>query len=154
MLRFRHKCRRQHARGKLQLTLRDNVALTLALAQDRSSSALLNTTGRELCVISILNDISVAVRWLPSEWNSSNRGTRMYDPPPRDFFCDARDVGAGALPLSARHERKPHGVQTAKRLRRKASALDHRLLSEITSPGTGALTKGRLVSDTRVILEF
>ena len=67
MLVVRHKCRAQHARGKLQPTLCDNFVLKSALAKGRSSSALLNTTCRELCAVSIFNDISVAVRWLPSE---------------------------------------------------------------------------------------
>ena len=32
-------------------------------------------------VVSIFNDISVSVRWLPSQGNSSDRGSRMYGPP-------------------------------------------------------------------------
>ena len=44
MLGIRLRCRTQHARGNLHLTLCDNLAFTLALAQGRSSYARLNTT--------------------------------------------------------------------------------------------------------------
>ena len=143
--------------GKLQLTLCDNLALTLALAEGRSSSARLNTTCCELCAVSIFNDISVVVSWLPSEWNSSDRGSRVYGPPPRDFFCDARKVCAEAAPpeRATREEAEGNAVQTARRLRPAASALDHCSPRGIDSHGTGVLTKRRLVSDThRIVLEF
>ena len=63
-------------------------------------------------------------------------GSRMYGSPPRDFVTPAILVRK-PRPSSARHER---------RSRPTASALDHCLLREITSPRV--LTKRRLVSDT------
>ena len=130
MLGVRHKCRAQHARGKLQLTLCDNFALTLSLAKSRSSSAPLNTTCRGLCAVRI-SSLSIG-----SHQNGIPQSAL------RDFFCDARNVGAEAASL----ERATRGE--ARRHTDSKEVASHCSLKEITSLGTSVLTKRRLVSDT------
>ena len=111
------------ARGSTQLS--HNLALTLALAEGRSTFTRLNTTCR---AFNIFDDVSVAIRWRPSEWNSSDCGSRKNGPPPREKFCDA--------------------PKDSKEVRSRGFALDHCSPRGLTSSGTGVLTKRRLVSDT------
>ena len=64
----RHKCRGQHARGKMQLTLCETLALALALAKRPSAQ----------CASSIFTDISVAIPWVTSvRMEFSDRVSRM-----------------------------------------------------------------------------
>ena len=78
----RHLLRNTQLRGHRLLFLNDNMALTLALGKGRSTHFVLNQTCRELLALSIAGDLSVAVRWIPSEQNPADKGSRLPGGPP------------------------------------------------------------------------
>ena len=139
MLRYRHKCRAQHARAKFRLALCDDLALTLALASQHHLSLITASS-------MIFPSLSVGSHKGGTPLTVGRVCTAFR-------FVTTSSVMPATLvrkPVlsSARHERTLNTVQTARRLRPKASALDHCSLRGITSSGTGALTKRRLVSET------
>ena len=131
MLGVRHK-RAQHARGKLQLTLCDNLALTLALAKGHPHASTSHVVN---CVKSAFSLISPSL-----SAGSHQSGT----PQTVGRVCtDHHHVISFVTP-----EVKLCAVQKARTLRPKASALDHCSVRWTTLSGTGVLTKRRLVSGT------
>ncbi|CAK0792247.1 unnamed protein product, partial [Prorocentrum cordatum] len=96
----RHKMRALRSRGHLHLMLNDNLSLVLGVEKGRSASPLINQTCRELCSYSIIHDMSVAVRWLPSEWNTSDKGSRTVTGQPTPFAADPRNVGTAWASLA------------------------------------------------------
>ncbi|CAK0881152.1 unnamed protein product [Prorocentrum cordatum] len=96
----RHKMRALRSRGHLHLMLNDNLSLVLGVEKGRSASPLINQTCRELCSYSVIHDMSVAVRWLPSEWNTSDKGSRTVTGQPTPFATDPRNVGTAWASLA------------------------------------------------------
>ncbi|CAK0895469.1 unnamed protein product, partial [Prorocentrum cordatum] len=90
----RRQFRDVRSRDKIQLLLCENVGLVLALVTGSASSPLLNSSCRELPDVSLFNDSTAAVRWLPSEWNSSDKGSCIVVPPVERSELDARSAGA------------------------------------------------------------
>jgi len=112
---LRRRLRALRSRGSLMLFLCDNLSLTFAITKGRSSGHLLNQTCRELCALSICYNISVVVRWLPSEWNTSDAGSRRVTGRSCAFAADPRNVGTerAALLRGAAQERMRRDAASA-----------------------------------------
>ena len=80
-------------RGRGLLMLCDNMPVVLAVAKGRSSAPAVNQTIRQLTSLSILCDVSVAVRWLASEQNSADGPSRMPTRAAADHARDPRYFG-------------------------------------------------------------
>ena len=91
---LRHRLRALANRGKRWLCLCDNLSLVLSLAKGRSASPVLNSTIREVLCLSIIGDVQWIVRWIPSEHNPSDRGSRLIGPTCRQPGSCPRDAQA------------------------------------------------------------
>ncbi|CAK0823299.1 unnamed protein product, partial [Prorocentrum cordatum] len=90
------KGRRVSAQRHRLVVLCDNLSVVLALGKGRSSSPHLVRTCREMLALSLLGNLVVAVRWIPSELNQSDRPSRLKSAiandarlDPRSAWCDA-----------------------------------------------------------------
>ena len=62
------------------LILNDNLSVVLAFARSRAREFRLITQIRLMCASSLARNISFYFRWIPSELNSGDFGSRRYDP--------------------------------------------------------------------------
>ena len=72
----RHLLRTRRCAGQHYLLLVDNLSLALACCKGRGSSALANSTCRQLCALSIAGNCKFHVRWIPSERNCADQPSR------------------------------------------------------------------------------
>ena len=145
MLGIRHKCRAQHARRKLQLTLCDNLALTLA-SQKAAHYPHVSTPHVVNCVPSASSLISTSLS-VGSHQSGTPRicGSRLYGPPLHVIsVVTPAMLVRKSFPSSAAHGMKLCEVQTARTLRPRALALGS-TKEDHCDLGTGVLTKRRLV---------
>ncbi|CAK0841243.1 unnamed protein product, partial [Prorocentrum cordatum] len=101
---IRHHLRAVSRRGRKLLMLCDNLGLVLALGKGRAAAPIVNRTCREAAALSILGDMSVTVRWVPSELNPADRPSRMAGASARDPRADPRSASfdpAAAPPCDA-----------------------------------------------------
>ena len=121
----------------------DKLSLTLVLPKVAHPPRV-STSHVVTCVPSrIFIDNSVAVRGLPTECRSSDRGLRMYGPPPLDFLCDARNVGAEAASLQCAARGEAVRRTDSKDVTLGGLGLGHCSTKETTLSGNGALAKRR-----------
>ena len=59
----------------------DNMSVALALAKGRCQDPLLLFQCRRAAAVCLAADLSVVYRWLPSEWNAADAGSRQWEPP-------------------------------------------------------------------------
>ncbi len=72
----RHKLRRVSEVGKRHILLTDNLSLCLAATKGRSGSPHLKGVLQRLCSLALVTGSRFYVRWLPSELNPADRGSR------------------------------------------------------------------------------
>lgn len=71
-----HSLRANRNFGRKILCLADNLPLTLSACKGRGKSSYLTKPLRKLCALSLATGSRVHVRWIPSEWNVSDRPSR------------------------------------------------------------------------------
>ena len=76
----RHRVRALRHHSHRRLAFCDNLGLTLALGKGRAAAPHSNKCCRELLGSSIVADVSVVIRWLPSEWNPADAPSRLQGP--------------------------------------------------------------------------
>ncbi|CAK0904966.1 unnamed protein product [Prorocentrum cordatum] len=99
---IRHHLRAASRRGRKLLALCDNLGLVLALGKGWAAGPRVNKTCREAAALSIFGDMSVTVRWIPSELNLADRPSRMAGALARDPRADPRSAcfDPAAAPLA------------------------------------------------------
>ncbi|CAK0839254.1 unnamed protein product [Prorocentrum cordatum] len=119
---IRHKMRAFRSRGHLHRMLNGDLSLVLQVGKGRSASPLINQAFRGICSCSIVQDISVAVRRLPSEWNTSDKASRTMTGALGLFAAGPRNVGTawaslarGAAVEKASRDNYDHPVKRARR---------------------------------------
>ena len=94
VLALRHRLRAVRARGRRILALVDNLALCLALGKGRAAAPAANRTCREVLALSVLGDVAVRARWIPSEFNPADRPSRLRGPAVSGAAPSVRDARA------------------------------------------------------------
>ncbi|CAK0795079.1 unnamed protein product, partial [Prorocentrum cordatum] len=74
--------RSRHGHDARALFVGDNLALTLALGRSRSRDFKLLTLIRRAGSLALARGLRLVFRWVPSELNSSDKGSRLFD---RDY---------------------------------------------------------------------
>ena len=57
------------------------MSVALALSKGRCQDPLLLFQCRRAAAVCLAADLSVIYRWLPSEWNAADAGSRQWEPP-------------------------------------------------------------------------
>ena len=83
LLRSVQQAVRSGARDRRILFLVDNLGVCLAFARARSRVSMLLQLIRKMAAWTICFGIAVALRWIPSEFNSSDSPSRRFDPNPQ-----------------------------------------------------------------------
>ncbi|CAE7708857.1 AMY1.1 [Symbiodinium sp. CCMP2592] len=76
---IRHKARCLEAFGKRHLHINDNLGMVLAVDKGRSSSMSILKVCRRLACLVIALGASLTCRWVPSEWNVADAGSRKWE---------------------------------------------------------------------------
>ena len=76
LLTVKHILRSQEAWGKRTLVLGDNLGSVLALSKGRACNHTLSGICRKVCVLSLAGNLFLRWRWIPSEWNRADKGSR------------------------------------------------------------------------------
>ena len=76
---LRHKARTLEAFGKRQLHLNDNLGMVLAVDKGRSASMGLLRVCRRLLCLQVALGATLVCRWIPSEWNVADSGSRRWE---------------------------------------------------------------------------
>ena len=76
---LRHKFRSTNHFGKEHFHLCDNLGMVLALDKGRSSSMSLLRTCRRVCCLLIATGSVLSCRWIPSEINVADHGSRKWE---------------------------------------------------------------------------
>ncbi|CAE7196525.1 AMY1.1, partial [Symbiodinium necroappetens] len=76
---IRHKARCLEAFGKRHLHINDNLGMVLAVDKGRSSSMDILKVCRRLACLIIALGSSLTCRWVPSEWNVADAGSRKWE---------------------------------------------------------------------------
>ena len=76
----RHKLRSVESFGKRHLHLNDNLGMVLAAEKGRSSTFGMLRICRRLCALYLASDTSFSHRWIPSELNVADAGSRVWEP--------------------------------------------------------------------------
>ena len=71
--------RSQHGHDARALFVGDNLALSLALGRSRSRDFKLLTLIRRAGSLALARGLRLVFRWVPSELNSSDKGSRLFD---------------------------------------------------------------------------
>ena len=99
------------------VALVDNMAAALSFERRRSRNFLVLTCIRKLAGLCLALDLSVTVRWIPSEINVSDRPSRIHDP------SDIRDKSFTNLLTTVVKERSHRDEMTAQRNYRKTASM-------------------------------
>ena len=75
----RHKLRSVDSFGKRHLHLNDNLGMVLAAEKGRSSTFGTLRICRRLCALYLASDTSFSHRWIPSELNVADAGSRVWE---------------------------------------------------------------------------
>lgn len=75
----RHKLRSVESFGKRHLHLNDNLGMVLAAEKGRSSTFGTLRICRRLCALYLASDTSFSHRWIPSELNVADAGSRVWE---------------------------------------------------------------------------
>ena len=76
---LRHKARCIEAFGKKHLHINDNLGMVLAADKGRSSSMGILQVCRRLACLQIALGAQLVCRWVPSEWNVADKGSRRWE---------------------------------------------------------------------------
>ena len=76
---LRHKFRAVQQFGKRHLHLGDNMGMILMIAKGRSSSFSMLKLCRRLCALLLCADSMLSPRWIPSELNVADKGSRRWE---------------------------------------------------------------------------
>ena len=76
---LRHKLRVKSSFGKKHLHFSDNLSAVLCAGKGRSSSFPMLRDSRRLCALLIAANCQLLVRWIPSEWNVADHGSRLWE---------------------------------------------------------------------------
>jgi hypothetical protein len=76
---LRHKLRSKHEFGKKHLHFNDNMSVVLLCSKGRSGSFGMLRVCRRIAALSLCADILLVVRWIPSEKNVSDKGSRRWE---------------------------------------------------------------------------
>ena len=76
---LRHKLRAARSFGKSHLHLGDNLGMVLAAEKGRSGSYGLLQVCRRLAALTLCSNSQVCYRWVPSEWNVADAGSRRWE---------------------------------------------------------------------------
>ena len=76
---LRHKLRVKSSFGKKHLHFSDNLSAVLCAGKGRSSSFPMLRASRRLCALLIAANCQLLVRWIPSEWNVADHGSRLWE---------------------------------------------------------------------------
>lgn len=76
---LRHKFRSRSSFGKKHLHFNDNLSAVLCAWKGRSSSYLMLRAARRLCSLLIATNCQLCTRWIPSEWNVADHGSRLWE---------------------------------------------------------------------------
>ncbi|CAK9013540.1 unnamed protein product [Durusdinium trenchii] len=77
---LKHKFRSVQHFGKRHLHLGDNMGVILMIAKGRSSSFYMLKWCRRLCALLLCTDSVLSPRWIPSELNVADKGSRRWEP--------------------------------------------------------------------------
>ena len=77
---LKHKFRSVQHFGKRHLHLGDNMGVILMIAKGRSSSFYMLKWCRRLCALLLCTDSVLSPRWIPSEVNVADKGSRRWEP--------------------------------------------------------------------------
>ena len=77
---LRHKLRARDNFGKQHVLLNDNLAAVLCTSKGRSSVFPMLRGCRRLCALLVATNSALTVRWVPSEWNPADHGSRLWEP--------------------------------------------------------------------------
>ena len=76
---LRHKLRLRASFGKKRLHFSDNLSAVLCAGKGRSSSFPMLGASRRLRALLIAANCQLLVRWIPSEWNVADHGSRLWE---------------------------------------------------------------------------
>ena len=76
---LRHKLRVRTSFGKKHLHFSDNLSAVLCAGKGRSSSFPMLRASRRLCALLVAANCQLLVRWIPSEWNVADHGSRLWE---------------------------------------------------------------------------
>ena len=76
---LRHKLRLRASFGKKHLHFSDNLSAVLCAGKGRSSSFPTLGASRRLRALLIAANCQLLVRWIPSEWNVADHGSRLWE---------------------------------------------------------------------------
>lgn len=77
---LRHNLRSRENFGKRHVVLNDNLAAVLCTSKGRSSVFPMLRGCRRLCALLVATNSALTVRWVPSEWNPADHGSRLWEP--------------------------------------------------------------------------
>ena len=76
---LRHKLRSSNEFGRKHLHFNDNMSVVLMCSKGRSSSFGMLRVCRRIACLLIASDCQLSVRWIPSEKNIADRGSRQWE---------------------------------------------------------------------------
>ena len=76
---LRHKLRSQSGFGKRHLHLGDNLASILIAEKGRASSYEMLRVSRRIACLLLAANCTLTSRWIPSEWNVADHGSRRWE---------------------------------------------------------------------------
>lgn len=76
---FRHKFRSVSEFGKKHLHLNDNMAVVLMCSKGRSGAFPMLRVCRRICALLVATDSFLSTRWIPSEYNIADKGSRRWE---------------------------------------------------------------------------
>lgn len=112
----RHKLRSVDSFGKRHLHLNDNLGMVLAAEKGRSSTFGMLRICRRLCALYLASDTSFSHRWIPSELNVADAGSRVWEHlrKSQDVVGRsekiAKEVQADRIAYPGRSQPSKHGV--------------------------------------------
>ena len=76
---LRHKLRSKHEFFKRHLHFNDNMGVVLLCSKGRSNSYPMLRVARRIACLCLAADISLSVRWIPSELNIADKASRRWE---------------------------------------------------------------------------
>ena len=76
---LRHKLRNSSMFGKRHLHLNDNLAAVLITDKGRTSSPSMLRVSRRITALLLASGCLLVPRWIPSEWNVADKGSRRWE---------------------------------------------------------------------------
>ncbi|CAE8609395.1 unnamed protein product, partial [Polarella glacialis] len=93
----RHRLRAARSFGKRCLSLGDNLGNVLGLSKGRFSAYPLLRVCRRISALVIAGDLQQSYRWIPSEFNAADKGSRKWEPKRPKAWWEASKEAKAAL---------------------------------------------------------